>query len=124
MFTYEQSSGKFIDKDGAIIAIGYSGNGEYMNDPLAQTVRTHGPIPQGRYTICHAATHEHLGPIAMELMPFSSNKMFLRSGFFIHGDNSQMNHTGSDGCIIFNKVARTAIANAVFYGDNELAVIE
>jgi hypothetical protein len=35
--------------------------------------------------------------------------MFGRSGFLIHGDNAEMNHTASDGCIILSHDIREQI---------------
>lgn len=122
MFEYSQSTG-VLSHDGKAIATGYSGNGSFMNNPESQSIRMHGPIPQGQYTICHPTVHEQLGPVAMELMPYSTNKMFLRSGFFIHGDNAQMNHSGSDGCVVISHDARIAIAGMVLAGDNQLTVV-
>ena len=36
-----------------------------------------------------------------------------RSGFFIHGDNANMNHTASNGCIILGPAERQAIVSGL-----------
>lgn len=122
MFTYQQRTGN-LTRNGVPLSVGYSGNGAALNNPDMQNVRMHGPVPQGMYTIQPPSVHPQLGPIAMELLPFSTNTMFLRSGFFIHGDNQQMNHTASDGCIIMGHDVRVQIAQAVLAGDNQLECI-
>jgi hypothetical protein len=55
----------------------------------------------------------------MPLTPDPSNEMFGRSAFFIHGDNPQLNHTASDGCIILIRPLRADISNS---GDDDLIV--
>jgi lipoprotein-anchoring transpeptidase ErfK/SrfK len=120
MFTYSQSTGIVTDNSGAAVATGYSGNGPAMNDPGSQHIAGHGPLPQGSYTIGSATTLPHLGPLAMSLNPHPANRMFGRSGFFIHGDNASLNHSASDGCIILDLKARQTIAAAE---DRHLTVI-
>lgn len=121
MMTYSQSSGRFV-LDEEEVGDGYSGNGAGMNNPDAQNIKGHGPLPRGQYTVLQASTHPKLGPLAMELLPYSTNQMFLRGDFFIHGDNAELNHTASDGCIILPRVVREQVAAAVARGDNQLTV--
>lgn len=121
MFTYSQSTGQ-LAHNGIDVAEGYSGHGDGLKNPAMQDVEGVGPAPQGTYTICTAKTYPHLGPVAMQLVPSSQNKMFGRSGFYIHGDNAAMNHTGSDGCLIFAREVRAGIAAAVIGGDNILHI--
>lgn len=120
-FIYRQSTGEFLRGD-TVLATGYSGNGAGLNNPAMQNVRMHGPLPRGTYTIQRPSVHPKLGPVAMELLPYSTNQMFLRGDFFLHGDNSQMNHTASDGCIILPHGVRTAVAEDVINGKNLLKV--
>ena len=120
-FSYSQSTGEFKRGD-SVLAIGYSGNGEGRNNPKMQNVPMHGPLPQGLYTIQKPSVHPKLGPVAMELLPDSKNQMFMRSGFFLHGDN--LNHTASDGCIILPHDVRTAVAEDVLQGNNVLEVTD
>ena len=61
-----------------------------------------------------------LGAFAMSLTPDPSNEMFNRSGFFIHGDTSAMNHSASEGCIIIGRSFRNQLAAS---DDNQLQVI-
>lgn len=123
MWTYQQSTGKLL-RNGIDVATGYSGHGEGLNNPAMQQVRMVGPAPRGTYTIGPAHTHPHLGPIAMQLTPDAGNEMFGRSGFFIHGDNEQMNHTGSDGCLIFSRGTRAGISAAGQDVGNTLEITE
>lgn len=122
MWTYKQSTGQmfhFVNE----VAVGYSGNTTGLNNPAAQAERMVGPAPQGFYTIGAPENHPKLGPLAMPLEPHSSNVMFGRSGFFIHGDNAAMNHTASDGCLIFSHATREFISQMVANGDDGLNII-
>lgn len=107
---YEQSSGRMLDAAGALLAVGYTGHGQGVDDPALQSEPDVGPIPQGRYSIGPAQTHPHLGPLAMALTPASGTDTFGRSGFFIHGDNAALDHSASHGCIVLARPAREAIA--------------
>lgn len=121
MMTFSQSTGHFT-KDSVLVAKAYSGNGPGLNNSSMQNVKMHGPLPQGKYTIQLPSSHPKLGPIAMALEPDPDNEMFGRGDFFLHGDNAEMNHTASDGCIILPRDVRIAIAGAVLAGDNQLEV--
>jgi hypothetical protein len=105
---YSQSSGA-LSHDGAFVGTGYSGKGAGLDNPDLQDVPDEGPIPEGTYTIGPASTHPGKGPVVMALEPDPSNQMFGRSGFLIHGDNVEMNHTASDGCIILSHDIREQI---------------
>jgi len=118
--TYQQSTGRFTNSEGTLVAIGYSGNGAGLNNPEMQAVPIHGPIPQGDYEIGQAVTDAKLGSFAMALTPCAGEFLFGRSGFFIHGDNPAMNHTASEGCIVLSHAARIAISES---GDRMLRVI-
>jgi hypothetical protein len=121
MWTYQQSTGQLAQNDDDI-KVGYSGHGAGLNNPAMQDVAMTGPAPQGIYTIGQASTHGRLGPVAMALQPAANNEMFGRGAFFIHGDNPLMNHTASDGCLIFDRATRDLIAAAVLTGDNILHI--
>jgi hypothetical protein len=111
-WTYTQKTGA-LSHNGNPVATGYSGNTTGLDNPAAQDKIGVGPIPCGNYTI--GPPHEpidHLGPNALPLIPAAANEMFGRSGFFIHGDNSAMNHTASDGCIILGPAFRKAIIDS------------
>lgn len=98
---YQISTGNFTPSGGPLNAgIGYSGNGEDLNNILSQNIHNHGPIPVGFYTFDSWYNDPEKGPIVTKLIPSPTNIMYGRSGFMIHGDNKEMNHTASDGCII------------------------
>jgi Protein of unknown function (DUF2778) len=102
-----------------VVGQGYSGHGEGLNNLALCNDLGVGPLPTGTYSIGPPADNPHVGLFAMRLTPDPSNEMFGRSGFFIHGDNPQLNHTASDGCIILANPIRRDIANS---GDTTLIV--
>ncbi len=102
------------------VGTGYSGHGDGLNNPAKESEHNVGPLPKGQYTIGQAHTHVHLGPLSMELTPSGGQNMFGRSGFFIHGDNSKMDHSASDGCIILGPAIREKISTS---GDHTLNVV-
>ena len=112
-FTYAQDTGALFDPNGVLLVRGYSGNTTGLNNPMAQNRVGVGPLPQGVYTIGppHSPV-DHLGPLALPLYPDHANAMFGRSGFFMHGDNSKMNHTASNGCIIMPPQVRKTVNEA------------
>lgn len=118
-WTYQITSGTLLNQNSIVVGHGYSGHGDGLNNPASCNVKDVGPLPQGSYTIGPPADNPHVGLFAMALTPDPSNEMFGRSGFFIHGDNPQMNHTASDGCIILANAIRRDIAGS---GDNQLTV--
>lgn len=99
-------------KKGQQIDTGYSGHGQGLNNPDWQDHIGVGPLPIGDYRVSmpHTPT-DHLGPVALPLVPLKSNEMHGRSGFFMHGDNSAMNHSASNGCLIFKRITREAVHN-------------
>ena len=69
-----------------------------------------GPIPAGTWSIGKPYTDPEKGPIVMALTPQRMTETYGRSGFLIHGDNPQMNHSASEGCIVAAHDIRQAIA--------------
>jgi hypothetical protein len=121
MMTYRQSTGE-LSNEGGLIATGYSGHGEGLNNPALQNVPNVGPVPRGNYTL--GPPHDpvdHLGPVAMPLNPAADNQMFGRFGFFMHGDDAAMDHSASDGCIIMPHNIRVLVAGFI---DRRLVVVE
>lgn len=116
---YSQRSGAFGGP--GISATGYSGHDAGVNNPDMQEVHGVGPIPRGKWKIGKPENHPHLGPLAIPLTPCEGTDAFGRSGFFIHGDNQQMNRTASHGCIILSHDVRAAI---VAQGCADLEVVE
>jgi hypothetical protein len=119
-WTYRILTGQMCRPDGTIEGVGYSGHGAGLNNPAMCDVRGVGPIPIGRYRIGPARTLPHLGPVVMALTPLPGTQMFDRFGFYIHGDNVQLDHTGSDGCIVFFLPGRATIDASE---DRELEVV-
>lgn len=102
MWTYVQSSGHLIAPNGELLAVGYSGHGEGLNNPAMQNVKNVGPIPVGYYSMGHPFDAPDTGEYSIPLIPHDGNEMFGRDGFRMHGD--KIGHVGeflaSDGCII------------------------
>lgn len=110
-----------VDDTGTIkfLGNGYSGNGQCINDPVFTWLYNHGPIPVGKYLIgAPVDIPASVGHFAIPLEPLPENNMFGRTGFYCHGDNPQMNHTASDGCIVTGPQVRLVMA-----GYKELWVI-
>ena len=122
-FIFKQSTGEFTGPK--LQTVGYSGFGNGLNNPAMQDIPDVGPIPQGKYIIgaffddYSRPTHNGKGPLVCHLTP-DQHTALGRSGFMIHGDNVQLNHIASHGCIILARFAREAIAKS---GDTELEVI-
>jgi hypothetical protein len=107
---YQQSTGT-LSLNTIFVGKGYSGHGIGLNNPSAQSQENVGPLPQGTYTI--GPPHnppDHLGPVALPLIPTPGNMMFGRFGFFMHGDNQFANQTASDGCIVMSHDIRVQVA--------------
>ena len=119
-WTYKITSGTLLNQNGIAVGHGYSGHGEGLNNPAKCDVPDVGPLPTGSYTIGKAIHDDHVGVFALPLTPDPKNTMHGRSAFFIHGDNPQLNHTASDGCIILARVIREDISNTA---DNDLTVV-
>ena len=108
-------------KDGGA---GYSGQGQGLNNPKAQDKPNVGPIPQGNWKIepqkNNVTGQGHKLPASMRLDPAKGTETYGRSGFLIHGDNSQRNNSASNGCIILDRSIRNQIGGS---GDNNLTVV-
>lgn len=118
-WTYQISTGALL-KNGIQIGIGYSGNGPGLNNVTEESHIGVGPIPEGKYIIGTFVTLPHLGPCVAPLLPASTNSMYGRSGFYIHGDNAELNHSGSDGCIILSLPLREQIRDS---GKHQLLIV-
>lgn len=112
VLVYSQSSGLLFIEDGdgnrAVLASGYSGHGEYINDPEAEERVGRGPIPRGVWRVGGAIQHPRLGPVVFSLSPVGHDA-YYRSEFFIHGDNSRGDRSASTGCIVVGRPAREVI---------------
>jgi hypothetical protein len=119
-WTYQQSTG-VLSREGHVIFRGYSGKGEGYNNAFLEGKPMIGPLPRGKYTIIgHPFHHPHTGIYSMRLKPDSSNHMFGRSGFLIHGDSIKHPGMASDGCIIMPMAIRHKIWNS---GDRSIEVV-
>lgn len=122
MWSYQQSTGNLTDPKGTTYyRVGYSGRDRGLNNSLMQDVPDIGPIPQGLWLIdAEWFDDPEKGPMVVHLIPLFPTDVFGRDGFMIHGDNEEMNHTASEGCLILPRVYRQAIKDS---GDTRLEVI-
>ena len=110
---YDRKTGTMRTPSGGAIRGCYSGHGAGLNNVAYEAVHNVGPLPAGTYRIERPeAPITHLGPLAMRLTPDPLNDMFGRSGFFIHGDNHEMDYTASDGCIVAPWFLRDSISRS------------
>lgn len=109
-WVYAQSTG-ILSHAGEPLGKGYSGHGEGLNNSKMEMVHSVGPLPRGLWEIGIFFDDKHLGPVVAALKP-TSQDVFGRGGFFIHGDNKLVNFTASDGCIILSKALREAIRDS------------
>lgn len=99
---------------------GYSGNGAGYNNPSMQHKPNEGPIPQGSWTIGTPYNSPNVGPFAIPLTPNPGTNDYGRTDFRIHGDNSCMCGSASEGCVIYNRNIRNEIINS---GDTTFIVV-
>lgn len=100
-WTYSQSTGILRRPDGEIIAIGYAGRNDGLNNPALQSTFETGPLPRGFYSmVTYLEKHPRLGLCVILLEPRDNSMMFGRGGFAIHGlDMKDILHS-SHGCIV------------------------
>jgi hypothetical protein len=108
---YHSDTGVLESPTGFKLGDGYSGNGAGLNNPAMENVPMHGPIPRGSWTINPFFDDpDGKGPVVAHLTPCVDTQTFGRSGFMIHGDNSALNHSASEGCIVAPRFIRDQIA--------------
>lgn len=118
---FQQSTGR-LSRNGKLVATGYAGKDSGKNNPAMQFTPDTGPLPRGRYTITgHPFHHPHTGNYSMRLQPASTNVMFGRAGFLIHGDSAAHPGSASNGCIVMPLNIRQAIWAS---GDRQVEVIQ
>jgi hypothetical protein len=113
-YTYYISSHKF--SGGGINTTNcYAGAPGYLNNPSYSNLQDKGPLPAGTYYITgvqqtlNGKSHKD----AIVLTPDSSNQMYNRHSFLIHGGYGSSNQSASNGCIILEDPAlRKKIADA------------
>ncbi len=110
-WTYEQVSGRLLDPSGILVAIGYSGHLQGLNNPSMQAVANVGPIPVGTYKIGAPIDSPTHGPFALPLTPDQWTNIYGRFAFMIHGDEVAHagQHLASEGCIILPRLIREQI---------------
>jgi hypothetical protein len=121
-WTFVQATGQLFGPSGALAATGYAGNGLDKDNPAAQFVVDHGPLPVGSYTIEAPVDNTPLGPWALPLTPDADDTLEGRGGFFIHDDSLSHPGDASEGCIVLPGVA---IRKQIWAsGDHRLTVVE
>jgi hypothetical protein len=107
---------------GGLVARGYSGHGDGINNPAMQFVPRIGPIPVGQYRIIAPVDTMRHGPYFLPLLPDAANIMHDREDFGIHGDERlhPNQHLASEGCLIFPHNVREQIWSSP---DHELEVV-
>lgn len=119
MWTFNSANGN-LSFNGELVGAGYSGVREGLNNPAMNNVPDVGPIPSGMWVIGEFFNDPGgKGPIVARLTPEPETVTHGRSSFMIHGDNSEANHTASEGCIILQRPYREQIMNS---GDSSLLV--
>ena len=101
-FSFSRSTGKFCDDATGQCSQGYSG---YKGES-DQTKKNFGPIPDGKYTVDNSCGGNRQ---RCNLTPDSSNNMFGRSAFQVHGDNTKGDQSASQGCIILGQKDRAGL---------------
>jgi hypothetical protein len=122
MLVYEQATGKLFDGM-ALLGVGYAGNFLGKNNPAMQSVPDIGPLPCGFYTVGAPTWTTHCGQEAFPLTPDARNQMYMRSGFFLHGDSLAHPGNGSDGCIVQDRSVRDTVERLRVAGTNRLQVV-
>jgi hypothetical protein len=111
---YHSDTGVLESPTGFKLGDGYSGNGAGLNNPAMENDPDVGPIPRGSWTINPFFDDpDGKGPVVAHLTPADSTETFGRAGFMIHGDNSALNHSASEGCIVAPRFIRDQIAAEV-----------
>lgn len=111
-WTFNSKTGQLKDWYGNLVGTGYSGHGAGVNNPDMEADADVGPIPRGTYTIGPFFDDPEKGPMVAHLVPWPGTNDFGRSGFMLHGDNSQGNESASLGCIIMPRGARLSVKNS------------
>ena len=102
-WTYSQSTGVLFNHSTNQSWQCYSGHGDGLNNPQLQDLVMVGPIPQGSWEVVEIASDLKTGPVTwfLEWMaPIWSYPGRDKGSFRVHGDNAEVNHTASDGCVI------------------------
>ena len=113
-WTYHSDTGLIESPIGFKMGEGYSGNGAGLNNPAMESAPMHGPIPRGAWTIGEFFDDPGgKGQVVAHLTPIEGTDTFGRSGFMIHGDNSALDHSASEGCIVAPRFIREQIRDGL-----------
>jgi hypothetical protein len=108
MTQFQVSTGA-LSINGEYIGNGYSGAPGHVDAGADETLVGEGPIPTGSWGIGQPIDSAATGPFSLPLTPGAETNTFGRSGFLIHGDNPQGNHSASHGCIVAARTLREQI---------------
>ncbi len=125
VWIYQQSTGNLYHQptnpsSATLVGTGYAGNGENLNSPAGQSVPNSGPVPQGDYAFGPQRNSAATGRGILDLVPSSTNNMFGRTAFQMHGDNGRGDQSASKGCIIMPRNIRDLVGGS---GDRTLRVV-
>jgi|SRR5579885_106256 len=121
MWRYDRKAGiwSLDGPDPIVLPDCYAGNGVYRNDPAAEGVKDHGPLPGGVYTIGELeAQHGTLGRDVFRLIPDDETRARIIAlgrgpdSFYCHGRNPTRPMDSSCGCIVADHGARIIIAHS------------
>ncbi|MFT4091330.1 MAG: hypothetical protein QM645_11400 [Asticcacaulis sp.] len=111
-YIYKQATGEFLRPDGKVLAVGYAGYQDGVNNPALEASRAVGPIPRGPWSIgLTPLKYTTVGPVALPLEPLG-HSAHGRTLFRIHGDNTRGDRSASRGCIILPRSIRDHITKA------------
>ena len=119
-WVYEQRTGRLLDPDEIIVAVGYSGHDAHRNRPEDEHLIGLGPIPRGLYLMGEEYDSDTRGPVCIPLTP-KWHDAHGRNGFLIHGDSRTHPGEASHGCIVLTRGVREMLAD---HADELLEVIE
>lgn len=124
MWIYKQGSG-WLNQNTTLVGTGYAGREAGKNNPAMQNVKGIGPLPVGFYVIgsphdyigtkcstCGLVHQNSVGKYALGLNPDSSNNMFGRDSFYMHGDSAEHPGLASHGCIVQQLLIRQKVATS------------
>ena len=109
MLRFDIKTGAFYEND-RVVTTGYSGYGDWKNNPAAQKMKGLGPIPCGLYHIGAPYDSPNVGPFALPLEALPGTDTFGRGDFKIHGDSRVHPGAASHGCIILARNDREWLA--------------
>ncbi|CAK57728.1 unnamed protein product (macronuclear) [Paramecium tetraurelia] len=119
-YHYYINTGRFVggSGDSAIKTFGYSGSGQYRNDPASMCIKNKGPAPATTYkiTLCKNTMHNPPvdRPCSFWIEAVDEKTMCGRSEIFIHGCQCCSNGDWTEppvdgcsaGCVIINEANR------------------